>query len=733
MAETPAHPGGAGGAQAAPGGTGAAPAAHAPLTVLAVDDDADVLRATARILEQAGFHVLTGATAAEALELARRHRPALVLLDVMLPDGNGIDVARRLKADPALADVFVILYSGSRISSDDQAKGLSEGLADGYMTRPLGKPELLARIDAFLRIRETQRALRESERKYRDVVERANDGIAILQGGVAVFANEALARLSGYSVGELTGLGFLTLVQERQRAEIAERVRRRLAGEQLPTTYEIDLVRKDGTPFTVEVSAGLVSHAGAPADLVLIRDVTERKRAEEALRDSEARYRSLFERTANPTVVIDTAGNYINGNAAALRFLECTHEELLTKNVTDFVPPGGERVIDEHIPLWEEGGTIETEYCVNRVIKTLELTITPGSWQGKQVVFGIGIDITARKQAENALLESEERFRRVSAATSDFAYSCVRPPGGSFAFDWLTGAVEPITGWSREELLEWGCWKALVLEEDVPVLEERVIGLAPGESSACELRIRDKQGGVRWLAAYSVAEHSAEDPAVHRLYGACQDITARKRAEEGLLESLAAQRTITEGVIAALVRTIEVRDPYTAGHQRRVGELAAAMALRMELGEERAEGLRVAGLLHDVGMVNIPAEILSRPGRLSPLERELVKAHARAGYEILAAIRFPWRVAEIALQHHERLDGSGYPAGLVGEDILPEARILAVADVVEAMASHRPYRPALGLEAALAEVRGGGGTRYDPAAVAACEGVFAQGFVFTEA
>ena len=185
-------------------------------------------------------------------------------------------------------------------------------------------------------------------------------------------------------------------------------------------------------------------------------------------------------------------------------------------------------------------------------------------------------------------------------------------------------------------------------------------------------------------------------------------------------------------MIAALARSIEVRDPYTAGHQRRVGELAAAMALCMELGEERAEGLRVGGLLHDVGKINIPAEILAKPGLLTTMEYELIKGHARAGYDILAAIHFPWPVAEMALQHHERADGSGYPGGLSGEDILPEARILAVADVVEAMASHRPYRAALGLDAALAEVRAGVGVRYDPAAVAACEHVFAAGFVFTE-
>jgi len=210
------------------------------------------------------------------------------------------------------------------------------------------------------------------------------------------------------------------------------------------------------------------------------------------------------------------------------------------------------------------------------------------------------------------------------------------------------------------------------------------------------------------------------------------DVSELKHAEQGLLESLTTQQSITQGVIAALARTVEVRDPYTAGHQRRVSELGAAIALRMGLGDECAEGVRVAGMLHDVGKITIPAEILSKPGRLTEMEFELIKGHSQAGFDILKTIHFPWLVAEMARQHHERQDGSGYPEGLSGEQILPEARILAVADVVEAMASHRPYRAALGIEVALDEVRSGAGTRYEATAVEACERVFEEGFAFTE-
>jgi len=211
------------------------------------------------------------------------------------------------------------------------------------------------------------------------------------------------------------------------------------------------------------------------------------------------------------------------------------------------------------------------------------------------------------------------------------------------------------------------------------------------------------------------------------------DVTELKQAELRLLESIVKHQAITEGVIAALARTVDVRDPYTAGHQRRVSELAAAMARCLGLDEESVRGVRIAGMLHDVGKIIIPAEILSKPGRLAATEFDLIKAHPQAAYEILESIEFDFPIADIVVQHHERLDGSGYPGGLTEQSILPEARILAVADVVEAMISHRPYRAALPLEAAMAELEDGAGSRYDAAACEAAIRLFReQGFTFTE-
>jgi PAS domain S-box-containing protein/putative nucleotidyltransferase with HDIG domain len=202
------------------------------------------------------------------------------------------------------------------------------------------------------------------------------------------------------------------------------------------------------------------------------------------------------------------------------------------------------------------------------------------------------------------------------------------------------------------------------------------------------------------------------------------DVTARQRAEEARAASCEKLERSLSGTIQALSTTVERRDPYTAGHQRRVSQLAAAISQEMGFSLERIEGMKVLGLLHDIGKVAVPAEIFSKPGQLSAGEFDLVKTHAQEGYEIVKGLEFPWPIAQSVLQHHERLDGSGYPQGLIGPDISPCARILAVADVVEAMVSQRPYRPALGINQALEEISHNRGVLYDPEVVDVCVKLF---------
>lgn len=211
---------------------------------------------------------------------------------------------------------------------------------------------------------------------------------------------------------------------------------------------------------------------------------------------------------------------------------------------------------------------------------------------------------------------------------------------------------------------------------------------------------------------------------LNRLRNHLGDLVDERTAE--LKESERKLRTSLIDSITALAATVEMRDPYTAGHQRRVAQLAIAIAKELHLTEEQIEGIQLAGVVHDVGKIQIPAEILSKPGRLTPLEFELIKQHAQSGYEILKSIDFPWPIARIVLQHHERLNGSGYPQALKGDEILLEAKIIAVADVVESMTSHRPYRPGLGIDAALQEIALNKGKLYEPAAVDACIRLFRE-------
>ena len=197
------------------------------------------------------------------------------------------------------------------------------------------------------------------------------------------------------------------------------------------------------------------------------------------------------------------------------------------------------------------------------------------------------------------------------------------------------------------------------------------------------------------------------------------DIVARKQMEEELQTTLSSLRKAVSTTIQVLVAAIEARDPYTAGHQKRVADLACAIAKEMGHPPEMVEGIRMAGCIHDIGKLSLPAEILSKPTKLTALEFALIKEHSQSGYEILKDVESPWQLAEMVYQHHERMDGSGYPRKLQGKDIIIEARILAVADVVEAMASDRPYRPSLGIDPALAEIEKNRGIFYDDAVVAA--------------
>jgi putative nucleotidyltransferase with HDIG domain len=233
-------------------------------------------------------------------------------------------------------------------------------------------------------------------------------------------------------------------------------------------------------------------------------------------------------------------------------------------------------------------------------------------------------------------------------------------------------------------------------------------------------------GGKNRYVVFDAAPIRDENGKLIAAIETLQDITDRNQAEEKLKDTLESLRKAVGTTIQVMVSAVEARDPYTSGHQIRSANLARTIATEMGLSQEKIEGIRMAGSIHDIGKLSIPAEILSKPTKLSELEFSLIKEHAQQGYEMLKNVESPWPLAEIVYQHHERMDGSGYPRNLKGDEICMEARILAVADVVEAMASHRPYRPALGIDAALNEIEKNRGTLYDKAVVDTCLKLFRE-------
>ena len=281
---------------------------------------------------------------------------------------------------------------------------------------------------------------------------------------------------------------------------------------------------------------------------------------------------------------------------------------------------------------------------------------------------------------------------------------------------------QPVVEINRRENAESAPW------------QEKALKRGFGSSIALPLRGDGKVFGA--LSIYAGDPDAFDLTETQRLHEVSADLAygiialrireERNRAAGELQANLEKLEKALEGTVEVVASTVEVRDPYTAGHQRRVAALAKKIATKMALPESEIEGIYMAGLVHDLGKIYVPAEILSKPSRLSGIEFNLIRTHPQVGYDLLKTIEFPWPIAEIVYQHHEKINGSGYPRGLSGDDILPDAKILIVADVVEAMASHRPYRPSLGIERALEQITQNRGILYDPEVVDTCLGLFEQ-------
>lgn len=327
-----------------------------------------------------------------------------------------------------------------------------------------------------------------------------------------------------------------------------------------------------------------------------------------------------------------------------------------------------------------------------------------------------------RERLLGALEESNERFRSLVETTSDWIWEIntegVCTYSSPKVYDLLGFAPEEIVGKNLVDLTA-----PTEMERTKPIFQQLILSGKPftGFEHTCQA----KDGRIVVIEKNGVPVFSDHGELLG-YRGIARDISERKTALEVLKKSRDDLHNSLEETVKSLASAAEKRDPYTAGHQMRVDKLACAIARELGLPAQQIEGLHFAALLHDIGKISLPSEYLAKPSRLSAQERAIIKCHTEVGYEILKNIHFPWPVADIVYQHHEHLDGSGYPRGLTDKDILLEAKILTVADVVEAMSSHRPYRPSLGLETALDEIRSGRGTLYHAQSVDACLHLIAE-------
>ncbi len=344
------------------------------------------------------------------------------------------------------------------------------------------------------------------------------------------------------------------------------------------------------------------------------------------------------------------------------------------------------------------------------------------------------LKLLRRQIAEQEALESErvraeELVRKLSRAVEQ-SPSTVAITDTNGNFEYVNPKFTQLTGYAPEEAI--GKTPRILKSGKNPPEEYRRLWhtITTGGEWRGELCNKKKNGELYWESA-SISPIRDSEGVIRCFVKVAEDITERKRMEGELDKTLKKLRRALRGTVHSLAAAVEMRDPYTSGHQRRVADLARAIATEMGLPGEQIDGIRMAGLIHDIGKIAIPAEILSKPGRLSDVEFSVIKTHPQVGYDILKEVEFPWPVAQVVLQHQERMNGSGYPSGISGDEILLEARILAVADVVEAMLSHRPYHPALGLDKALGEISGNRGVLYDADVVDACIRLFTEkGFEF---
>ena len=592
----------------------------------------------------------------------------------------------------------------------------------------------------------TEAALRLSEERYRWILDNMADVIAVMDMNLGfTYLSPSIARVWGYTVEEAMAQTFAqTMTPESLQitAEVFdEEMRLEAGGSANPDRIrivEVEQYKKDGSVVLTENHLSFLrDEARTPVGIISVsHDITERKRAEEDLRKSEERLKDIIFSIADWVWEVDEHGVYTYSSQKGIDLFGKSSGDVIGKTPFDFMPPDEARRV----------AAIFSEIAVNKApIKDLENWNITGN--GERICLltngvaildkegnlrgyrGVDKDITERKRAEDALKISEKTYRLLADNVHDVIFVLDM----NLNYTYVSPSVKILRGYEPEEVMKHPANETLTPSSrdlaaktlsDAMELEQAGHKQIP-ESLTVRLEMMRKDGSTVWTEV-KLSFLRDENRRPVGILGVTRDLTERMQAEKELEETIESLRRAISTTIQVLASAVNAKDPYTAGHQMRSADLARAIAAEMGLPPEKIEGIRMAGSIHDIGKLSIPLEILSKPAKLTNIEFALVKEHARIGYEILKDVESPWPLAEIACQHHERMDGSGYPGNLKGDEICLEARILAVADVVEAMASHRPYRAALGIDAALEEIEKNTGILYDSAAVDACLRLFRE-------
>jgi len=601
-----------------------------------------------------------------------------------------------------------------------------------YPVKIKGKTYILGIARDITERKKAEKVLAESEERYRTVFENTGTAMLVIEEDLTVsMVNTQCEKLSGYSKEEIENKMKWTdfVVSEDLERMKKYHIARRQAGEKPPTEYEFRMADKKGAVKDIFMKIGMVPHS--KKSVASLTDITQRKQAEEELRLHAAIMDNVAEGICL-TGLDDLLIKWTNEKFA--RMFGNEPGELIGKHVDIIDAPA------------EEKTSAKTRTSIEDVIRKT------GEWHGEvrnikrdgthlwcyanvslfdhpkygKVTVSVNTDITEHKLAEDSVKNAKDELQTILDSVPAIIF--YKDTKDRFVrinktmADSLKVQVKDILGKTTEELFPKE--QAEQMKKD----DQEVI--ISGKIKKSIIQPYTTPDGIKFLSSDKIP-YQDEKGKIIGVIGLAKDITEQRKSEQELLQSYQKLKKTMNATIEIISKIVEAKDPYTAGHQLKVSQLATAIAKELNLSPDKVEGIRIASLIHDIGKIGLPTEILSKPTRLSDLEFSLIKEHPQIGYNTLKSIDFSYPVANIVLQHHERMDGSGYPSGLSGENILVEARILGVADTVEAMSSFRPYRPALGIDAALEEISKNRGILYDPKVVDSCLKLFKEkGFKF---